>query len=314
MIKYLTAEEINKDRWDLCINNSINSTVYAQSWYLDMVAGEWDALVEGNYESVFPLVSRKKWGIHYLYQPAFTQQLGIFSGKVLSEELVSRFIAAIPAKFKFAEFNLNTYNKPGKGKFNVHHWKNHELDLIKPYERIHKNYSTNLKRNLNKAEKNNLEVLKNVKPDNIITLFREHRGKKVSGPKEEDYIMFTRLIYAAIYKGLAMTYGAYDQKNQLCAGIIFIRSKNKVIFLFSGLSEKGRKELAMPYLIDYFIRENAQKHLTLDFEGSNDPNLARFYKSFGSKEIYYPHIEFNRLPLLLKIPVSLVKRIKVNNK
>ena len=145
MIRFLTSQEINKDKWDLCINASINGLVYAQSWYLDMVAGEWDALVDDNYESVFPLVSGKKWGINYLYQPPFTQQLGIFSGKVLSEELVSRFIAAIPSKFKFAEFNLNTYNKPGKGNFSVHQWKNHELDLIKSYDRIYKSYSTNLK-------------------------------------------------------------------------------------------------------------------------------------------------------------------------
>ena len=310
MIQYITSADINKDKWDRCINSSINGLVYAQSWYLDLVAGEWDALVDKDYESVFPLVYRKKWGINYLYQPVFTQQLGIFSGRIISEELVSGFLSAIPSKFKFAEISLNTYNKAGSGKFKVYQWKNHELDLIEPYEKNYSNYSSNLKRSLKKAVKNKLEVLKNVKPDEIIKLFRENRGSTLSQLNDTDYILLTRLVYAGIYKGIAMTYGVFSETNELCAGIIFLKSKNKVIFLFSGLSQGGRDSLAMPYLIDYFIREHSQKHLTLDFEGSNDPNLARFYKSFGSKEIFYPHVEFNRLPFYLKFPVRLVKKLK----
>ncbi|MCB0804694.1 MAG: hypothetical protein KDC05_02795 [Bacteroidales bacterium] len=310
MIRYLAANKIDKDKWDECINGSINGMVYAQSWYLDMVAPGWEALVEGDYESVFPLVTRRKWGINYLFQPVFTQQLGIFSGKVLSEELVQRFIQSIPNKFRFAEINLNTFNKAGSGKYKVYNWKNHELDLINTYERISRNYSTNLKRNLKKAAGNKPEVLKNVKPDNIIRLFRENKGKHISRLGEEDYTLLTRLVYAAIYKGMAFTWGVFSDRNELCAGIIFLRSKNKVIFYFSGLSDEGRDNLAMPYLIDHFIRENAQKHLTLDFEGSNDPNLARFYKSFGAREIHYPHITFNRLNPLIRIPASIIKGLK----
>ncbi len=60
----------------------------------------------------------------------------------------------------------------------------------------------------------------------------------------------------------------------------------------------------MPFLIDSFIRQNAGKNITLDFEGSNDLNLARFYKSFGSKECAYQQVKINRLPF----PVNLLKK------
>jgi hypothetical protein len=85
------------------------------------------------------------------------------------------------------------------------------------------------------------------------------------------------------------------------AGAFFIRSHKKATFLFSGLAEVGRQKSAMPFLIDSYIRESSNKHLTFDFDGSNEPNLARFYKSFGSNEVIYQRVIIDRLPALLKL-------------
>ncbi len=52
-------------------------------------------------------------------------------------------------------------------------------------------------------------------------------------------------------------------------------------------------------LIDHFIKENANKHLTLDFDGSNDEALARFYKGFGSTRIDFMKISRNTLPAFI---------------
>jgi hypothetical protein len=236
----------------------------------------------------------------------FTQQLGVFSTSLLTEETVLNFIEAIPAHFRFGEINLNTFNKIQNGKYKVFNWLNHELDLIKPYELIHEKYTTNLKRNLKKAEKENLAFVENIKPDDIIKIFRENRGLSVH-LSEEDYNILTRLTYTGIYRGKAKTYGVYMGMNELCAGVIFLQSKQKKIFLFSGLTEPGKQVNAMAFLIDRFIRLNNRQHITLDFEGSNDPNLARFYKSFGSKEITYPHLKINRFNFPLNLMLKILK-------
>ncbi|MBN2175041.1 MAG: hypothetical protein JW731_12985 [Bacteroidales bacterium] len=310
MIRHLKKDEIVVRKWDECIKESVNGMVYANSWYLDIVAENWEALVEDDYVRVFPLIPGTKYGIHYLYQPAFTQQLGIFSRNILSEEIVGEFIQAIPQKYKFAEINLNTLNRVPKGKYKIEQWKNYELDLIKSYDRIRKNYSDNLNRNLKKSEKAGLSILKNVKPDEIIRIFRENKGKKIRRYSDEDYLRFQRLIYSGIYKGKIETYGVFSPHNELCAGIVFLRSDKKMIFLFSGLSETGKELGAMPFLIDHFISENARHHITLDFEGSNDPGLARFYQGFGSKECTYPHLIINNLPFVTRSMVKLVKGLR----
>jgi len=310
MIKYLHHSEIDKKKWDACIKESFNGMVYASSWYLDIVGFEWEALIENDYESVFPLVHGSKWGIHYLYQPVFTQQLGVFSKSLLSPELVNDFLAHIPKKFKFTEINLNTFNKAHTGKYKLTEWLNYELDLINSYDKLFHNYSTNLKRNLKKAKKHHLSISKNVKPEEIIKIFRENRGGKIKNLSDDDYLKLQRLGYMGIYKGLIQTYGAYTDKNELCAGALFAKSNKKMIFLFSGLNEEGKEKNAMAYLIDTFINEHSQNHLTLDFEGSNDPNLARFYKSFGSVKCTYPHVIINNLPIVTRQIVYLIKSFR----
>lgn len=310
MIRYLQRKHIDEMKWNNCINHAFNGNLYGYSWFLDIVAGQWDALVENDYERIFPLVYRRKFGIYYIYQPFFTQQLGLYSTTRLDTEALGAFIQAIPAKFRQTEINLNTLNKVEGLGVKVIPQLNHELDLIHSYEKIRQAYSENLLRNLKKPDKAGLTISKNIKPDDIIDLFRMNRGKEIVHLHEKDYLKLKRIAYTCMYKGIANIQGVYDQQNQLCAGAFFILSNNKAIFLFSGLSEEGRESGAMPFLIDNFIREHSGQHLTFDFDGSNEPSLARFYKSFGSKECNYQRVVLDRLPGVLNVGARLYRRLK----
>ncbi len=299
MIKYVERKHIDDLKWNACIDNAFNGNLYGYSWFLDIVTDTWDALVENDYERVFPLAFKRKLGISYIYQPFFTQQLGLYSTSKLDDAAITTFINNIPQKFKKVSLNLNTHNRVNEREFRIIPQLNHELDLIPSYGKIRDGYSENLLRNLKKADKAGLSISKNIKPDDIITLFRENRGKNIAHIRERDYQRIKRIAYTGMYKGLANIQGVYDSENQLVAGAFFLTSNNKAIFLFSGLSDKGRNDAAMPFLIDQYIKCHAGQHLTFDFDGSNNPDLARFYKSFGSKECWYQRLEINNLPFLL---------------
>ncbi len=301
--QYLSNQNIDRRKWDECIARSFNGIVYAYSWYLDIVSPGWDALVKDDYKSVMPLTCRKKYSVRYLYQPFFTQQLGVFSAEKSDADLVQQFLKAIPKQFQFVEINLNTFNNFSLQNFSIKSNLTHELDLIESYENIAKNYSDNLKRNLKKAGNNKLQIVLSNELESVVKLFRENRGAEISKLKEHDYKVLIQLMNQAIQRGKAQILHVINEHNELCAGAFFIESNNKVIFLFSGLSEEGKNVNAMPFLIDSFIRNNSGKNSTLDFEGSNDVNLARFYKSFGSKECVYLQVKINRLPF----PLNLLK-------
>ena len=308
MIKYLSHREIIKEKWDKCISDSVNRLVYAYSWYLDIVSPGWDALIENDYESVFPLSNNRKFGINYIYQPYFAQQLGIFSRNLLTEVLVDRFLQAIPPQFHFIEIHLNTLNKVDNSRYRCIQRINHELDLINSYEYIFANYDQNTRRNIKKAQQENLILRRKVDPDELITLFRENYGKKEVRLHYLHYDILRRLIDYCLKHTFSAITGAFLPDGTFCAGAFFLKDESRVIFQLAASNSKARENSAMFLLVDGFIRENAGQPFILDFEGSNDKNVARFYKGFGAKEIHYSQVTINRLPGLISKVVNFVKK------
>ena len=310
MIRYLRRDKIDEKKWDDCIRRSFNGIIYGYAWFLDVVCEDWDALVENDYESVFPLPFKEGLGIKHIYQPFFTQQLGLFSRNFIGNDKLKSFIHEIPGSFRRIELNLNTLNKVEEGNFGARAQVNHELDLINTIDDIRSGYSQNLKRNLAKAGQNDLTISKNIRPELIVEMFRNNRGKYIRHLKDENYKKLKRLIYTTMYKGRAEVYGVYSPANDLLGGAIFLRSNKKSTFFFSGMSAQGRESGAMPFLIDRYIADHAGKHLTFDFDGSNDKNLARFYKSFGSEELHYMRLKIDRLPWYAAAGMDIARAIR----
>jgi hypothetical protein len=307
MIKFFSHKEINKEKWDKCIGASVNRLVYGYSWYLDIICPGWDALVENEYESGFPLPHKRKFGINYIYQPYFAQQLGVFSQNHLTEELVDKFLQAIPARFRFIEIHLNTLNKVDDSRYHCEKRINHELDLIDSYENLFSNFDQNTKRNIKKAQQENLVLRRKVDPNELITLFRENYGKKEVRVHWFHYEILRRLINHCLKHTFSSVTGVFLPDGTFCAGAFFLRDENRIIYQLAASGRMARENSAMFLLVDSIIRENAGQPLILDFEGSNDKNVARFYKGFGAREILYSKVTINRLPLLVSKVVNFVK-------
>lgn len=301
MIKFKKHNHLDFDKWDHCIENALNGLIYPYSFYLNQVSPSWDALVYGDYEAVMPLPGKTKYGINYILQPSFIQQLGVFSSFPVDEELLNAFITAIPKEYRYVILNLNTFNPTTPAvRGATHHRKTFELDLIAPYDEIRKGYSGQTRRNIKKAEKEKVFVTPNADPISVIEAFKNNKGKQISPFTPAQYESLKHLIYSGIHRGDTKVYSAYNAQNTFCAGIVFVKSHKKAILLFSGSTPEARENGAMSAIIDSFIREHAGQNITLDFEGSMEKNLARFYSGFGSKECVFLQIEINHFPFLLK--------------
>ena len=121
-------------KWDRCVKRSVNSTPYAFSWYLDIVVSHWNALILNDYEAVFPLPTKKKWGFQYAYTPFWVQQLGLFSQTNQGLHRLDHFIEAIPKEYRFIEMNMN-HSTPLKADsyYQIKSNFNYVLELTKPY-------------------------------------------------------------------------------------------------------------------------------------------------------------------------------------
>ena len=301
-LRYIKHEDIDRKKWDSCVHYAINGTPYAYTWYLNNVCEEWDGIVEGDYESVFPLVwNNRLAGYKRLFQPQFCQQLGLFSTHVLSAKRMEAFLAAIPTEFRYIDIYLNERNIVNKNsEFEIFQRPNYQLSLMDSYDNIRKNYSTNLKRNLKKASKHQLTFTTSVKPETLVTLFRTHQGEQIPDMTDSSYHTLHRIIYNALHRGLGFITGIQDAEGELCAAAFFLSGHGKIINLLPSSSPKGKEVSAMHILLDVLIRTNAGRPVTLDFEGSAIPSIARFYQSFGAQNVPYSRIKRNNLPFWLK--------------
>jgi len=298
-IKYLQQKEIDKEKWDACISNAPNGLIYAHSFYLDHMAKHWDALVANDYEVVMPLTWNKKYGISYLYQPAFTAQLGVF-GKNLNEWLIDELIKQVADKFKLIEISMNSGNIFSSPAPFLNTGVNYILHLNKPYDELYKAYRSSHKRNISKAFELGCRPRIEVHINDIVGL-NEAQLKNISGTKPEDYSNFKKLYEFLKIKKLAKTYAILDKNNKILSSAVFFFSHKRAYYILVGNHPDGKTLGASHALIDAFIKDHAGQDLLFDFEGSDIRNLAFFYEGFGASPEYYPVLRINNLPWYVKL-------------
>ncbi len=295
MIKYLKNREIDKKKWDQKVSCACNEILYAYSWYLDLVAPGWGALVWGDYEYIMPLPGKRKYGISYLFQPPLTQQLGIFAEKEITPHFVSLFLKHIPAKFLLIDLNLNVENTLVEyPQFSEFQRITYHLSLFQPYDKIYKNYNQNTKRNLKKSQKSNVRISRNEDVEIFFQFWKEH--SKLPGTKESD--LLEKLVRVSLERNCGELLVAFDREQQPAAICFFIFCRTKIIYLAAASSPRGRESGASFMLIDKTIQKYAEKKLLLDFEGSMIPSVARFYKGFGGKEQKFLRIKKSKSAIL----------------
>jgi hypothetical protein len=292
MIRFLHRWEIDDEKWNRSIAASAYETVYAFTWYLDACSEYWGGLVSPDYECVMPVAFRKKFGIKYIYQPRFCQQLGVYSEKPVDGDILRDFLLAAKKKFGLGDYALNEGNRLTEGRgFNLSDNTNYTLQLLKSHEELSKGYSSNCRRNVRKALQSGLEFSADISIEELVELKRQHDHIKQS---EEHYRLLTSMFSVLKDHGHVKAFGVKLEENP-CAGAIFVFCNKRMHYLLSASNEEGKERSAMFLVIDRVIQEYEGKNMVLDFEGSNMANIARFFTGFGAMAQSYQRISFDNV-------------------
>jgi hypothetical protein len=292
MIEFRTREQISDTAWNDLIERSSNGLVYARTRFLDQLSPGWNALILGDYEAVMPLTFRKKYGIRYLYQPAFLQQLGIF-GKV-DEEIAEKFIDTARRNFKFAEICLN-YSNTLNG---CTARQNFIIPLNRPYELIATAFSTAHTKNLKRAANAGLRYQQSNAFEASINRNYQLYGKRFDAVTRHDYHALIEITKQNQHHFLSREVWKDDE--QQASAVCFFDGR-RIYFILSSVTEAGKKNQANHFLVDHIIREFSGKDLVLDFEGSDIPGIAEFYSGFGAVCQPYYFLKWNDLPWIYRI-------------
>ena len=301
MIVYLKNNEIDRNLWDSCISSSQVTKPYAYSWYLDIMSPGWEALVDDDYDSVFPIPSRSKLGIKYIATPIFLQQLGAFSPDKSSETALVEFLDYLPEFYKLIDLCVGQ-NITRKG-YHVTERSNYELDLSESYETLWNGFSQSCRRNIEKSYRKKTEYVYDIKPEELIDLFIRMKEHEIRRVKHRDFQHLKSLMEYCINNGCGRIAGVRGRGKKIIFGQ-FVIQKHGFVNLFFGVNTSESRERRINYnFVNEVIKENSRSDKILDFAGSSIPQIAVFMESFGCINNPYYRIFRNFLPW----PVRLLK-------
>lgn len=281
-----------------------NSLLYARSFYLDAMAENWDALILNDYEAVMPLPWRKKWGIVYYYQPAFSQQAGIFSAGNITEALQQSFLTKLTAHARFAEITLNhAHPLETPENWDLTARKNYKLSLRHSHESLSKKYDSIAVKNIRRAINAGLSYAPAGDYATLVSMYREAYADRLPSFVPADFDHFLSVCDHLSAEDNLVIRKIFSRNNELLAGVVLLRDKHRLYNIISVVTTEGKYEQANYFMYDQLIREFSNSDLLLDFEGSEVKGIADFYSRFGTETETYPFARYNRLPW----PIRLVK-------
>ena len=247
-----------------------------------------------------PLTRGHKFGFDYIYQPYFTQQLGVFYGETGDAGRVKEFLSALPDSIRYIQIQLNMHNIIGQTDFSVIPRKNYLLDLGPSAIILEGNFHRNCRRNIQKAIHNGLIVKPGPGPALFTRFVNQNLDRKLSGIRKSFYPALYRLITASMQNSSGEILGVYNRTGKLVAAGWFITTLGRCLFQVCASTREGKEKQAMFLLVDHMIRKKAGTGLIFDFTGSNLAGIAYFNAGFGAKETYYPALRRNNLPWLFR--------------
>lgn len=282
MIRKLPNSAIDRQKWDTLVQSSPYADVYALSSFLDIVCPDWNGLILGDYEAIMPLPVKKRFFITYLVQPIFSQQYRIYSQRNVSIQEVDLFRKEI-LKYRFVRIclSLSLFDTA----IQRH---NFSLNLSKPYEELAQRYSENTKRNIHKAVKSGKHC-RQITIDKALDMFFSADTKRM-------YVPYEKQIRTLVTRCQSEAFAVCDDERP-CAVAIFLKTQNRLYYLFPASTDEGKRFSAMFLLIDTVIRNYAGTQFTLDFEGSEIEGVRRFYEGFDSVATPYYYFEKHLFPI-----------------
>lgn len=293
-MKFLQHNEIDFNKWDQAILRSPAPLVFAQAFYLDATSPGWCALIRGNYDYVMPVTANKKFGVNYFLQPPFTPQLGMFGKE--PKTAAGDFFTYIKQHYKYVDIELNFTNDLADSRLKLK--PTYVIRFDQEYA-----YNSNTKRNIAKAEKNNLQC-NEVAGQEAISISKKLLNPFLKNqlkikPKQVD--QFMQLLYNASSIGYLKTFVVRNEMNVVCAIGHFLSNKKHAVFLKGTSFDKDAGTGSMHFLMHHAIEHyKATGALFFDFGGGQSPSMAQFYKGFGGSELNYYLFKHNSLPKVIR--------------
>ncbi len=301
VITIIDSKNIDISKWDICIANALHSSIYATSTYLQTIAYNWAAVVCGDYEIVLPFAYKKKFGISYIYQPAFLPTVGFFSSKLISQEVLKSCIDTLFNTYKFVDIVIGYPVKVPTGNNNtvVTQQNNFVLDITNNYSHVYHNYSAHFTKSLRRLKKHPFQYSQEENIELVMALYDNLYSTKanISQHQIATFIKLCKLLQ--VNNEIVIRKVLFN--HEMVAVVLLLKYQHTFYNIISCCTKEGRRLEANYFLYDSLIKEFCGQNLKLDFEGSDLEGVASFYKKMGPTNEPNTFVHHNNLHPLIKL-------------
>jgi len=293
MIKRIKYKDIDFEKYDACLENSVQKKFYAERTFLDIASKKnWEVLIYNDYEAVMPIPWINKYGVKIVHNPKLCQQLGVFS-KSDSAEINDLFYNFLVRNYVIRYYTFNDSNElstPLKKRNNF---------LIFPdqYETVRQKYSPKRKRKLRLDQEviDNSEIIKNID----ILIVKNFIRSTGLGADAKDLEKFIELL-TGFFEHNKLDFYCFFYHQKLINMIAVYKEEYSLALLGTYNDREYVKLSGSSYLIDKVISENIETKI-FDFEGSEIPAVEEFFRGFRPELRPYPCIQVDNKALIKRI-------------
>lgn len=292
MIKRLKYHEIDFNKYNACIENSLQNSDYAQREFLDIVTGKsWELIIYDDYEAVMPVPLIVKFGFKIVLMPKLCQQLGIFSNQD------SVYINNLFYNYLTKNYIVLFYAFNGNNEVSNIGLKKSYIIPKNQYSEVKKRYSIHRRRNVRIIGdlENNIIFRNSLKSEDKAFFVENMKGIK----KKEDASIYFDLMQT-LYEQKLMNIEILEYKNQIesMAGLYCVKT-NHYLSLFVNKNPLSNTNIPSIVIDNYLKKTIADQDF--DFMGSDVENVAKFNERFGAIAYKYPIVSNSKKEVLIQI-------------
>ena len=292
MIKRLKYHEIDFNKYNACIENSLQNSDYAQREFLDIVTKKsWELIIYDDYEAVMPVPLIVKFGFKIVLMPKLCQQLGIFSNQD------SVYINNLFYNYLTKNYIVLFYAFNGNNEVSNIGLKKSYIIAKDQYSEVKKRYSIHRRRNVRIIGdlENNIIFRNSLKSEDKAFFVENMKGIK----KKEDASIYFDLMQT-LYEQKLMNIEILEYKNQIesMAGL-YCGKTNHYLSLFVTKNPLSNTNIPSIVIDNYLKKTIADQDF--DFMGSDVENVAKFNERFGAIAYKYPIVSNSKKEVLIQI-------------
>ncbi|MBI1306742.1 MAG: hypothetical protein GC181_09020 [Bacteroidetes bacterium] len=310
----LSGNDIDPEKWDAFVVRSEMGSIYSESWYMQIIAPGWKAIVvsgDGEWEAIMPLSFSRKFGVLYSLQPIFAQYWGIIFRNThdTTNRIAERNKSVLEEIHKILPESITLFNynfSPSFRYFLPFFWNNYNINPRLNYvlkcantpDEMLKSYSKRIRNDLQKAKKNGLDCRESEDLNDIAKLCVEQRILHV-----DQSAVLLKIWNAVKERKRGFCLKVYDESGNLQCGGLFLIYRNKLIYSTSATAAEFKRTGCTSLMIHSAIMRACKDPglNEFDFEGSMIEPIEHYFRGFNPEpEIYY-QIEKNKLGFLFRL-------------